>query len=248
MTRGASVALLGIPILALVGIPLMGLFVSSSPNELSDAFRNPALFPSIWLSLWTSTLSALLLVFSGTPLAYWLARSPSRLAWVVERVVQIPILLPPAVIGVALLIAFGRSGPLGGLGLPFSSSAVIVAQSVVAAPFYILGAKAAFTKVEPDLLYVAQSLGASPQKAFRRIGLPIAVPGLILALTLAWSRALGEFGATLLFAGNLSGRTQTMPLAILSAFESDLDLAIALSLIFVCLALAFLVGIRRIAE
>jgi molybdate transport system permease protein len=155
----------------------------------------------------------------------------------VEIAVDLPIVIPPAVIGVALLQTFGRRGLLGpalesiGLRIPFTESAVIIAQLVVSAPFFVQSAANAFRKLDPDLLIVARTLGASPASAFLRVAVPVALPGLLAGASLAWARSLGEFGATLLFAGNLLGATQTMPLAIFSALESEVRIAVVFSLV-----------------
>ena len=156
----------------------------------------------------------------------------------------------PAVLGIALLQTFGRQGLLGdifqglGIQIPFSTSAVILAQVVVAAPFYIQSATTAFRRVNPDFLWVARTLGQKPAGAFLQVALPLALPGMISGAALSWARALGEFGATLLFAGNLSETTQTMPLAIYTAMESDVRAAVAISLVLVAVAFVLLLGLR----
>jgi molybdate transport system permease protein len=189
-------------------------------------------------------------VTCGTPLAWLIARGPGRLWRVLETVIQLPIVLPPAVAGVALLLAFGRRGLLGpglaafGVGLPFSSAAVVLAQSFVAAPFYVQAAIAAFRRLDPDLVLVARTLGASRPRVFFTVAVPLSWPALAGGAALSWARALGEFGATLMFAGNLTGRTQTLPLTIYTALESDLQTAQSLSIILVAVAFALLVAIR----
>ncbi len=186
----------------------------------------------------------------GVPLSWWLATSSTRVARVVEVLVELPIVVPPAVLGVALLQTWGRRGLLGpaldalGLSLPFTPSAVVVAQLVVSAPFFVQAAANGFRKIDPDLLTVARTLGASPSAAFVRVALPIAMPSLLVGASLAWARALGEFGATLLFAGNLPGQTQTMPLAIFSALESDVRVAVVLALLLAALGAALLLSLR----
>jgi molybdate transport system permease protein len=162
----------------------------------------------------------------------------------------LPVVIPPAVLGVALLETFGRRGLLGGaldglgLALPFSTAAVVVAQIVVSAPFYVQAASSAFRRVDADLLLVARTLGASPAGAFVRVGVPLALPGLLGGAALCWARALGEFGATLLFAGNLPGTTQTMPLAIYATLESDLRAATSLSVALAAIAVSLLLVLR----
>jgi molybdate transport system permease protein len=241
---------LGGALFALLLLPLVALLVSSSPADLAAGASSPLFGPALALSLRTTLLSLLLIVVTGTPLAWWLASSPSRLARAAEVVVELSIVIPPAVVGVALLRAFGRRGLLGpaleqvGVALPFTSAAVVVAQVVVAAPFYVQAAANAFRKVDLDLLIVARTLGATRTRAFARVAVPVALPGLIVGASLAWARALGEFGATLLFAGNFRGSTQTMPLAILSALESDVRVALAFSLVLVALGAVLLTALR----
>lgn len=243
-------ALLGAALVGLLVLPLVGLVWSSSSADLGAAVGHPLFGPALALSLRTTAVSLAITVVTGTPLAWWLAASPGRGARVVGVLVELPIVVPPAVLGVALLITFGRQGLLGpslgalGLSIPFTEAAVVLAQVVVSAPFYVLAAQNAFREVDPDMLTVARTLGASPAAAFSRVALPICLPGLVVGASLAWARALGEFGATLLFAGNMSGRTQTMPLAIFSALEADVRLAVVLSLVLVAVGAVLLVGLR----
>ena len=196
----------------------------------------------------------------GTPLAWWLSRGSAQgsdlrvnsfvpktlLRRVVTTVVSLPIVIPPAVVGLGLLMTFGVQGwggqllELLGLRVSFTPAAVILAQTVVASPFFVQAAVGAFRQVDSELVFVARTLGASPQRAFVRIVVPMAAPGVVAGATMAWARALGEFGATLFFAGSMPGRTQTMPLAILSALESDVRLAVALSLVLAAAGLVLL--------
>ncbi|MEY4549949.1 MAG: ABC-type molybdate transporter, permease protein, partial [Pseudomonadota bacterium] len=186
-----------------------------------------------------------------TPLAWTLARSRSGIARAAEVLVQLPAVVPPAVAGVALLLAFGRRGLLSalyppGFGISFTTGAVVLAQVFVSAPFYVQAALSAFRRVDGRLLIVARSFGAGPLRVFARIALPLAAPGLLAGALLSWARALGEFGATLMFAGNLEGRTQTLPLAIYTALEADLRAAQALSIVLVVVALGLLLGMRAL--
>ena len=235
---------LSLPMLLLLCLPLVALTTGASWAELEAGLQRPAFGAALRLSLVTSLGSLLLIMALGTPLAWWLAQGRGPTHRLIELLVNLPIVLPPAVMGLALLQTYGRQGLLGVLELPlaFHSWGVVMAQVVVSAPFYILAAAAAFRRVDGDLLLVARSLGSSPAAAFRRIALPLALPGLVAGAALAWARALGEFGATLLFAGNLPGRTQTMPLAIYQALESDVRMAIALALVLavLCFGLLFL--------
>ncbi|ACY16802.1 ABC transporter permease [Haliangium ochraceum] len=241
---------LALALLLAMLLPLAVLLLSSSPQELLAGARHRLFAPALWLSARTTSLSLALVVLTGTPLAWWLASSRTRLSRVLEVLVDVPIVLPPAVVGVALLQSFGRRGLLGpqlealGVALPFSSAAVVLAQVVVSAPFYVQAAANAFRKVELDLVLVARTLGASSASAFFRVAVPVALPGLLGGAALAWARSLGEFGATLLFAGNLSGRTQTMPLAIYTALESDVRAALALALVLAGASLVLLLALR----
>ncbi len=240
----------GIVLVVLLALPLLALVLTTTPADLLTGLKDPLFGPALWLSARTSTASLLLVVLGGTPLAWWLARTNGSLARGVEAMVDLPIVLPPAVLGVALLQAWGREGLLGGLGLglPFTTAAVVLAQVVVASPFYVQAATTAFGDVDDELLEVARTLGADRQTAVLRVAVPVALPGLIGGAALAWARALGEFGATLLFAGNLPGVTRTMPLAIYTALESDVRVAVALSVVLAACALAVLLVLRRLPQ
>ncbi|MBH15687.1 MAG: molybdate ABC transporter permease subunit [Gemmatimonadetes bacterium] len=232
-------SLLGIVLVSLLLVPLLAMLVSTSHQDIVAGIAHPMFLPALFLSLKTTSISLALTCLLGTPLAWWLASSRSKSTKIIELVVALPIVIPPAVLGVGLLQTFGREGLLGsllqnlGLSIPFTASAVIIAQIVVSSPFFIQAATSSFRKVEPDILMVARTLGSSAVSAFFRVALPISLPGIVAGASLAWARSLGEFGATLLFAGNMKDETQTMPLAIFSAMESDLQLAIVFSLVLV---------------
>jgi molybdate transport system permease protein len=236
--------------LLLIALPLAGLFFTSSPRRLLEGLTDPLVGPAVRLTLFTTTSSLALVVLGGTPLAWLLARRRSRAWRAVETILELPVVLPPAVAGVALLLALGRRGLLGpalaraGVGLPFTEAAVVLAQSFVAAPFYLQAAIAAFRRLDPDQVLVARTLGASWSRVFFTVAVPISRPALAGGAALSWARALGEFGATLMFAGNMPGRTQTLPLAIYSALESDLQTAQSLSIVLVAVALGLLVAVR----
>ena len=237
-------------LLGLLVLPLVALVLASSPAALQQGMAHRLFAPALWLSARTTAVSLVIVVVSGTPLAWWLATARPGRARVVAALVDVPIVIPPAVVGVALLEALGRQGLLGpvlasfGITLPFSTAAVVVAQVVVSSPFYVQAATNAFRRVDPDLMAVARTLGASPPAAFVRVALPVAMPGLVGGAALAWARSVGEFGATLLFAGNFPGTTQTMPLAIYTALESDVDAAVAIAVVLAGIALAVLVALR----
>ncbi|MEE2755242.1 MAG: molybdate ABC transporter permease subunit [Myxococcota bacterium] len=244
-----------ITLLFLLLLPVLALVLTSSVDAVKAGVSNTLLMPALTLTLKTSLLSLVIIVVLGTPLAWWLSGPAKPCRTVVSTLIQLPIVIPPAVMGIGLLQAFGRGGLFGpslteiGLSIPFTGTAVVIAQVVVSAPFYIQAATNSFRGVDSDMMLVARTLGASPRRAFFLVALPAARPGLVIGAALAWSRALGEFGATLLFAGNLAGVTQTMPLAIFSAFESDSQLAVVFSLILAALGiiiLSFLLMVTRL--
>ena len=241
---------LGLVLLTALLVPILALVISSSPSDLLAGVRHPLFVPALALSATTTLVSLVVVVVCGTPLAWWLANGPRRLTRVVEVLVVLPIVIPPAVLGVALLQAFGRSGAFGALlseldlQIPFTTGAVVLAQIVVSAPFYVESAAIAFRRVDVDSLLVARTLGASAPTAFFRVAVPIAATGLLGGAALAYARSIGEFGATLLFAGNLSGTTQTMPLAIYMALESDVRAALAISLVLAAIAVVLLFAVR----
>jgi len=244
----------GVAALAMVGvlaIPLVALLLSTTGADLLEGLRHPLAVSALRLSLLTTSLSLALTLVLGTPLAWWMARHPGPGERAVATLVQLPIVVPPAVSGLALLLAFGRRGLLGplleraGWELPFTTAAVVVAELFVSAPFYVQSAAAAFRGLDEDLLWAAGSLGAGPTRRFFRVVLPLSRPGVVTGAALSWARALGEFGATLMFAGNLTGRTQTLPLAIYTALETDLRPAKALSVLLVAVALGVLLLIGR---
>jgi len=246
----ALVAVLAAALVALLVLPTLSLLLTASPRAVLAGFGHPVALPALLLSLGTTSVSLLLVVALGTPLGWWLAQRQGRGIRALETLVALPVVIPPAVAGIALLLTFGRRGLLGpaleGLGwsLSFSSAAVVLAQVFVSAPFYLQAATGAFRGLDRSLLVVARSLGASPARAFFRVALPLARPALLGGAAMAWARALGEFGATLMFAGNMPGSTQTLPLAIYTALESDLRAAQALSLLLVAVAFALLVFLR----
>jgi len=205
---------------------------------------SPTIFTSVWLSLRTTLISMGVILLTGTPLAYLFANTQFPLKRFMMAFIEMPIVIPPVIAGLALLATFGRLGLLGGalsalnLEIPFTTTAVIIAQVFVSSPFYIRAAQASFSAIDQEIQEAAAVDGASRWVTFWRITIPISVNSLFAGLMLSWARALGEFGATILFAGNLGGRTQTMPLLIYSRLESDLGSAFLTALIL--LAFAFL--------
>ena len=238
-----------------IGLPIIALLArAAQQDDLWGAVTGDLALTALRLSLATSVISMLVVIAGGTPIAYGLARSGHWTARLVDALVELPIVLPLVVAGVAMLMAFGRGGVIGGLlrdagvDISFTTTAVVFAQIFVAAPFYVRSAKLGFQSVGRDYEEVSQTLGMSPMATFRRVTLPLAAPAIITGLGLAWARALSEFGATMMFAGNLMGETQTMPLAIMTAMETDLNSALALSALLLAvsaLALAVLTVASR---
>lgn len=243
--------LIGVPLLLILLLPGIALVLSAGLSRVWAAFLDPAFLEAVYLSLISTTVAMAVVLISGIPLAWWLARSSSRFAKWIEPVLDLPIILPPAVVGIGLLQAFGRTGIMGdllaslGLNLPFSFMAVVLAQVVISAPFFLRSSLVAFRSADRDLEDVARTLGHSPIRVFFKVVLPLSRHGLMAGALLAWARALGEFGATLLFAGNMPGVTQTLPLAIFSTLERDVHLAVAMSLLLLAMALLLLAFLRR---
>jgi molybdate transport system permease protein len=239
-------------LVSLLAVPMLVLLGTTTGADFVRGLGNSLVWPALRLSLITTSSSLALSVLLGTPLAWLLARGASRLGSAVETLVQLPMVVPPAVAGVALLLTFGRRGVLSGWLYPrgssitFTTVAVVLAEVFVSAPFYVQAATSAFRQIDRRLLVVAQTMGASPVRVLARIAVPLAMPGLVAGAVMTWARSLGEFGATLMFAGNLQGRTQTLPLAIYTALEADLDTAQALSIVLVCVAFVLLLATRAL--
>lgn len=235
--------LAGLMVVFLALPPLVLLLRGVSVEAWRGLPETERILSAVMLSLVTTLVSLMLIALMGTPLAYGLARGRFAGRRILSVLVALPIVMPPAVAGLALLLVFGRRGVLGeallnlGITLPFSAAAVVMAQVFVAAPFYIRAAQVGFASVPPDIEDAARVDGAESLEVARYVTLPLAGRALTAGLILSWARALGEFGATILFAGNLSGATQTMPLLVYSVFERDLDAAIWTALILVGLAL-----------
>lgn len=239
-------------LLALFALPLFALFVRSiSDHFLTYAFSEQA-FKALRLSLVTSTISTAITILFGTPLAYTLARWKFRSKPWIELLIDLPIVLPPSVAGLVLLIAFGRRGMFGsilselGISLPFTTAAVVLAQMFVSAPLYVRSARVGFLAVEKQLEEAAHVEGANQWQLFTEVMFPLAGRALLSGAVLTWTRALGEFGATILFAGNLEGVTQTMPMAIYLGFERNLGIALALSVVLVLVSVLLLLFTRRL--
>jgi molybdate transport system permease protein len=247
----ASLAGVGGVLVAFLVAPVAALLLGTSWAEFVAGLAHPLVWPALRLSLLTSSASLACAVLLGTPLAWALSLSERRWARFIETLVELPIVIPPAVAGIALLLAFGRRGLFAvfyppGWSLGFTTGAVVLAQLFVSAPFFVQAALSAFRRLDPGIGIVARTLGASPFRVFFRVAVPLGAPGLVAGALLAWARALGEFGATLMFAGNLEGKTQTLPLAIYTAFEADLRAAQALSIVLVAVATLLFWGVRSL--
>jgi molybdate transport system permease protein len=233
-------------------VPVLALFLRVPPDELVAQLGSGRAREAIRVSLTTGLVAHALILGFGTPAAYLLATKRFRGRSLVVSLLELPLVLPPAVAGIGLLAAFGRSGLLGdelgalGLSIPFTQLAVVLAVCFVASPFYVRAAIAAFEAVDPRLLEASRTLGADRGRTFRRVALPLAAGGLGAGSTLAFARGLGEFGATIMFAGSLPGRTQTAPLAIYDSLDEDFDVALALGALFVVFSILILLATKLI--
>ena len=252
---GAFGGLVGALYVVFIGLPVIALLArAAQQDDLWSAITGDLALTALRLSLVTSVISIGVVIVIGTPIAYALARNDGWVARTVDALVELPIVLPPVVAGVAMLMAFGRGGLVGGplrdagLDISFTTTAVVFAQIFVAAPFFIRSAKLGFQSVARDYEEVSQTLGMSPLSTYRQITLPLAAPAIITGLGLSWARALSEFGATMMFAGNLLGETQTMPLAIMTAMETSLDSALALSALLLAVSVLALAALALAAR
>jgi molybdate transport system permease protein len=253
--RGAFAALLTICLavtLTFLTLPIVAIFLDSGPADLIDSLGEPGALDALWLSLRTTAVSIAIILLIGTPAAYLLATRSFRGKAFVVTLVELPLVLPPAVAGIALLAAVGPSGILGGtveaagIQLSFATAGVVVALTFVASPFYVRQAMAAFASVDKVMLDASRTLGASEARGFLRVMIPVALPGLVAGTALALGRALGEFGATLMFAGSFEGITQTVPLAIYDRFSTEFDAALALSAVLVAVSAAILLSVKLV--
>ncbi len=239
--------------LAFVFIPVLAIFVNTGVGHLLSSLGDQESTEALRLSLETTAIASGVILVVGTPAAYLLATRTFPGKTLVVTLIELPLVLPPAVAGIALLAAFGPDGILGGaikqahIALVFQTAGVVVAQIFVASPFYLRTAQTAFGSVDRSLLETSRTLGSSEAGAFARVAVPVAVPGLAAGLALAWGRALGEFGATLMFAGSLQGVTQTVPLTIYDEFATNFPAALALSAILVIVSAAVLIAVKLVA-
>ncbi|MEU9387361.1 molybdate ABC transporter permease subunit [Streptomyces sp. NPDC048279] len=232
-------------------LPLLALLLRAPWGSLPSLLTSTEVWQALQLSLLSATAATAVSLVFGVPLAWLLARTEFPGRGLVRALVTLPLVLPPVVGGVALLLALGRNGVVGqwldswfGITLPFTTTAVVIAESFVAMPFLVISVEGTLRAADPRFEEAATTLGASRFTAFRRVTLPLIAPGIAAGSVLAWARALGEFGATITFAGNFPGRTQTMPLAVYLALQNDPDAAIALSLVLLAVSIAVLAGLR----
>ncbi len=250
----AAATVLIAAVLAFLLLPIVALFTYQPVRELIHGFGTKVAIDAILVSLKTNAIAFALMIGLGTPFAYVVARSRFRGRELVVTLVEVPLVMPPAVAGLALLVAFGRLGLLGhtlgalGINLAFTPAAVVIAITFVASPFYLRGAIAAFEAVDPTLLDVAGTLGAGPVRRMVSVAIPLARSGLGAAAAVAFARGLGEFGATILFAGSFQGTTQTLSLAVYSLFDADLDQAIAIGVLLIILSAAILIAAKLLVR
>jgi molybdate transport system permease protein len=239
---------------AFLALPLLALFTQVAPGRLPGLLGERAVRDALAVTARTNAIADVLILLVGTPAAYLLARRRFRGRALAITLVELPLVLPPAVAGVALLAAFGRGGLLGddladaGIVLPFTEWAVVAAIVFVAAPFYVRQGIAAFGAVDPQFAEAARTLGASPARTFLRIDLPLAAGGLGAGAVLALARGIGEFGATIVFAGSVQGSTQTLPLAIYEQLDLDFDAALAIGILLVVLSAVILISYKMLSS
>lgn len=239
--------------LAFLTLPVVSVFVEAGPGELLTSLGDPGALDALWLSLRTTLAAIAIIVAIGTPAAYLLATRRFRGRSLVVTLLELPLVLPPAAAGIALLASLGPNGLLGGLvedtgaRLVLETAGVVVALTFVASPFFLRQAQAAFEALDPTWLDASRTLGAGEARTFLRIAVPAAGPGLLAGLALAWGRALGEFGATLMFAGSFRGVTQTVPLAIYERLSTDFTGALALSAVLVVVSATLLLSVKLLA-
>ncbi|MDN5748245.1 MAG: molybdate ABC transporter permease subunit [Pseudonocardia sp.] len=237
--------------LAFLVVPLLGLVIAAPWDTLFARITSPTVLTALQLSLTTASLATVVCLVLGIPLAWLLARSDLPGSSFLRALVTVPLVLPPVVGGVALLLVLGRNGLIGqyleawfGFSLPFTTAGVVVAEAFVAMPFLVIAVDGALRGADRRFEDAAATLGASRWLIFRRVTLPMVAPGIAAGAVLCWARALGEFGATITFAGNFPGETQTMPLAVYLALETDPEAAIVLSLVLLAVSILVLASMR----
>jgi molybdate transport system permease protein len=240
--------------LTFLALPLLALFTEVPLGDVPDLLSDPAVRDAIAVTARTNAIANVLIVGIGTPVAYLLATRSFRGRTLAITLVELPLVLPPAVAGIGLLAAFGAGGLLGGplaeagIVLPFTEWAVVLAVTFVASPFYVRQGITAFEGVDPTYVDAARTLGASPFRTFARISLPLAAPGLVAGWVLAFARGVGEFGATIVFAGNVRGETQTLTLAIYEQLDANFDVALSIGILLVVLSGSVLLSYKLLSS
>jgi len=236
-----------------LALPVLALFFRTTPELFLSSLADPQVTSALYLSLSTSLVSLGIVILIGTPFAYVHCRNIYPGKMIVDTLIDLPLVLPPAVAGLALLVLYGRVGLIGrylnlfGITLAFTTLAVIMAQVFVASPFYLRQAKSLFEQLDPAYEQTAKTLGASPIRVFATITVPLTASGLVSGAVMTFGRALGEFGATIMFAGNLPGVTQTMPLAVYVGLEGDFNIGVTISILLVIISFAIMISIRFLA-
>jgi molybdate transport system permease protein len=253
LASGLAIGALGL-LAGFIAVPILALVVWTVSEESWEAMTSPVARDALLLSMKTTAATMTLLIVVGTPAAYVLARGSFRGSRALNTLVELPIVLPPSAAGIALLLTFGRLGLVGqylngfGITLSFTTVAVVMAEVFVAAPFYLRQAATGFAEVDRATEEAALVDGADRASAFLRVTVPLAFPSLVSGAVTAWARALGEFGATIIFAGNFRGITQTIPLAIYSEFQSNIDASVALSVLVLGFAFAVIISVRYLTR
>ena len=237
-----------------LALPIVALFLRIPPDLFFSTLHNPNVISALWLSLFTTAVTMVVVILVGTPFAYFHSRHTYPGKVLVDTLIDLPLVLPPAVAGVALLVLWGRTGLIGkyfnivGITFAFTTLAVIMAQIFVASPFYLRQAKSLFEQLDPAYEQTARTLGASSMRILALVTLPMTAGGLVSGAVMTFGRALGEFGATIMFAGNLPGVTQTMPLAVYVGMEGDLSVGLTISILLVIISFAIMIAVRLIQK
>ena len=249
---GAAVLILAVTLF--LALPIVALFFKITPELFFESLGNPEVQSALYLSFFTTAITLAVVILVGTPFAYFHTRLNYPGKVIVDTLIDLPLVLPPAVAGVALLVLYGRVGFLGryfsvsGIPIAFTTTAVIMAQIFVASPFYVRQAKSLFEQLDPEFEDAARTLGASPLRILALVTIPLTAGGLVSGAVMTFGRALGEFGATIMFAGNLPGVSQTMPLAVYVGMESNYTIGIAISILLVIISFAIMIVVRLVTR
>ena len=245
-----SLTAIALVAVAVIVVPIVGLFVRVPWSRLGELWSNDTASTAMWMSLRTSLIATALAVVLGVPLAWVIANARPQMRSIARAVVTVPVILPPVVGGIALLSALGRRGVFGGLlsslgiSLPFTQSAVVLSQLFVAMPFLVLAVESHFNSMDRGVVDAARVMGFSSVRTFWHVVLPMSRPAILAGAVLAWARSIGEFGASITFAGSLKGKTQTLPMAVYDLLERDWELAMGLSVMMVLFAVVVIFSLR----